>query len=198
MRYPVTSSNQSRQPPRRRGWRCRVIPALVTTLLTCMPAFSGMAGQPSTEYRIKAAFLYNFTSFVTWPEDKAGEAGFTLCVLGDDPFGNLLDKLAGKSVNGRQLVVRRLGSLALLDQCQLVFISEAASDQTGDALALLHELPVLTVSDTRGFTELGGIIEFRIIANKVRFDINLNAAESAGLSISSKLLSLATRFRRKD
>jgi YfiR/HmsC-like len=163
-----------------------------------MPAFSGMAGQPSTEYRIKAAFLYNFTSFVTWPEDKAGVAGFTLCVLGDDPFGNLLDKLAGKSVKGTQLTVRRLQNLALLDQCNLVFISEIANGETGDALALLQGLPVLTVSDTRGFTELGGIIEFRIIANKVRFDINLKAAESAGLSISSKLLSLATRFRQMD
>jgi hypothetical protein len=59
-------------------------------------------------------------------------------------------------------------------------------------------LPVLTVSDVRGFANLGGIIEFRIIANKVRFDINVNAAESAGLIISSKLLSLATRFRRND
>jgi hypothetical protein len=163
-----------------------------------MPASSGMAGQPSTEYRIKAAFLYNFTSFVTWPDDPAGASGFTLCVLGDDPFGNLLDKLAGKSVNGTQLVIRRLGSLALLDQCKLVFISETSDDQIGGALALLHELPVLTVSDTRGFTERGGIIEFSIIANKVRFDINLNAAESAGLGISSKLLSLATRFRQND
>jgi flavin-binding protein dodecin len=198
MRNPVTNSNQGRQPRCRRGWRWRVMPALVTTLLACMPAFSGIAGQPSTEYRIKAAFLYNFTSFVTWPDDKSGEAGFVLCVLGNDPFGNLLDKLAGKSVNGRQLVIRRLDSLALVDQCKLVFISEAASDRIGDALMLLHELPVLTVSDTRGFTELGGIIEFRIIANKVRFDINLKAAESAGLNISSKLLSLATRFRQKD
>ena len=163
-----------------------------------MPAFSGIAGQPSTEYRIKAAFLYNFTSFVTWPDNLAGESEFTLCVFGDDPFGELLDKLAGKSVNGRQLVVRRLESLALLDQCKLVFISEMPSDQLGAALALLHGLPVLTVSDIHGFTELGGIIEFRIIENKVRFDINVNAAESSGLNISSKLLSLASRFRRDD
>jgi len=198
MRDPVTGSSQNRQHIRRPGWRNRVIPALAATLLACMPVFSGIAGQPSTEYRIKAAFLYNFTSFVTWPEGPAGASGFTLCVLGDDPFGNLLDKMAGKSVNGTQLVVRRLGNPALLDQCKLVFISETSSDQIGDALALLHELPVLTVSDIRGFTERGGIIEFRIIANKVRFDINLGAAESAGLSISSKLLSLATRFRKND
>ncbi len=163
-----------------------------------MPASSGMAGQPSTEYRIKAAFLYNFTSFVTWPEEFSGKTGFTLCVFGNDPLGNLLDKLAGKSVKNTQLVVRRLQSLALLDECQLVFISEMSSDQLDPALALLHELPVLTVSDTRGFTERGGIIEFRIIENKVRFDINNNAAESAGLNISSKLLSLATRFRKND
>jgi hypothetical protein len=198
MRDSVTGSGQNRQHIRCHGWRNRVIPVLVATLLACMPAFGGIAGQPSAEYRIKAAFLYNFTSFVTWPKDPAGASGFTLCVLGDDPFGNLLDKLAGKSVNGSRLEVRRLGGLALLDQCKLVFISATSRDQIGDALALLQELPVLTVSDIRGFTARGGIIEFRIIANKVRFDINLGAAESAGLSISSKLLSLATRFRRND
>jgi len=167
-------------------------------LFACIPALNGIAGQPSTEYRIKAAFLYNFTSFVTWPDDPAGASDFTLCVLGEDPFGRLLDKLTGKSVKGKQLIVRRLGNQALLDQCKLVFISATSSDQIGGALALLQELPVLTVSDVRGFTNQGGIIEFRIIANKVRFDINLNAAESAGLHISSKLLSLATRFRRDD
>lgn len=184
--------------PSRPGWRHRVIPVLAAMLLACQPAFSGAAAQPSTEYRIKAAFLYNFTRFVTWPANPAGESGFTLCVLGDDPFGNLLDTLAGKSVNNMPLEVRHPGNLALLEQCKLVFISEAAIGQIGDAVELLHELPVLTVSDVRGFTELGGIIEFRIISNKVRFDINLSAAKSSGLSISSKLLSLATRFRQGD
>jgi len=203
MHAPVTGNSQNsqnRQHSRRPGWRNRVISALAATLLACIPALSGIAGQTSAEYRIKAAFLYNFTSFVTWPEDPAGASGFgfTLCVLGDDPFGNLLDKLAGKSVNGAQLVIRRLDDLVLLEECRLVFISETASDQIDDALARLHELPVLTVSDIHGFTERGGIIEFRIVANKVRFDINLGAAESAGLGISSKLLSLATRFRQND
>jgi len=198
MQAPVTGNSQNRQHSRRPGWRNRVISALAATLLACIPAPSGIAGQTSTEYRIKAAFLYNFTSFVTWPEDPAGASGFTLCVLGDDPFGNLLDKLAGKSVNGAQLVIRRLDDLVLLEECRLVFFSETASDQIDDALARLHELAVLTVSDIHGFTDRGGIIEFRIIANKVRFDINLGAAESAGLGISSKLLSLATRFRQND
>ena len=195
MRNPVTTGRLQQRGTCRRG---RLIAALAAALLACMPAFSSIAGQPSTEYRIKAAFLYNFTSFVSWPEEHAGQAGFTLCVFGNDPFGKLLDKLAGKSVKDTKLVVRRLESLALLDQCQLVFISEMSNDRLDAALALLHRLPVLTVSDIRGFTELGGIIEFRIIENKVRFDININAAESAGLSISSKLLSLATRFRRDN
>lgn len=195
MRDPVKTG---RQQQRRACWRSRSIAALAAALLACMPAFNSIAGQPATEYRIKAAFLYNFTSFVTWPDELAGQAGFTLCVFGNDPFGNLLDKLAGKPVKNTRLAIRRLESLALLDQCQLVFISEMSSDQLDPALALLHGLPVLTVSDMRGFTELGGIIEFRIIENRVRFDININAAESAGLSISSKLLSLATRFRRSD
>ena len=194
----MTGSNPKRWRTCHAVWRRRVISALAAALLACLPAISSSTGQPSTEYRIKAAFLYNFTSFVTWPDAPETEAGFTLCVLGEDPFGNLLDRLSGKPVNGVPLVVRRLKSLALLDQCKLVFISAASGPLVGDALGLLQELPVLTVSDVRGFTDLGGIIEFRIISNKVRFDINVNAAESAGLNISSKLLSLATRFRRND
>jgi hypothetical protein len=195
MRDPVNNGGQQQRHTCRRS---RVIAALAGALLACMPAFSSIAGQPSTEYRIKAAFLYNFTSFVTWPEQFAGQDRFTLCVFGNDPFGNLLDRLAGKSLKNRQLVIRRLESLALLDQCQLVFISELSGDQLAPALAVLHGLPVLTVSDMHGFTELGGIIEFRIIDNRVRFDINIHAAELAGLNISSKLLSLATRFRQSD
>ncbi|MGD2138457.1 MAG: YfiR family protein, partial [Gammaproteobacteria bacterium] len=76
----MAGSNPENRQTRRRWWRSRVIPVLAATLLACLPAFSDGAGQPSTEYRIKAAFLYNFTSFVTWPDDTANASGFTLCV----------------------------------------------------------------------------------------------------------------------
>lgn len=171
---------------------------LASVLCVGTPAHSGAAGSPSAEYRIKVAFLYNFTSFVDWPEGSGAASGFTLCVLGDDPFGKQLDKLAGKPVKDTRLVVRRLERPEFLEQCQLVFIGAMSSGQLNTTLALLDGLPVLTVSDIRGFTQLGGIIEFRNIANKIRFAINVDAAETAGLGISSKLLYLASNFRNSD
>jgi hypothetical protein len=198
MRNPGTGSNRSRQHICLTCRRKCAAPVLVATILVRMPAFSYAAGVPSTEYRIKAAFLFNFTSFVSWPEDPADASVFSLRVPGDAPIGNLPDKLADKSAHGTQLMVRCPGSLASLDRCQPVYLSEACHDQIDNTLVLLHALPVLAVSDMRGFTAVGGIIEFRIISNRLRFDINRNAAGAACLSISSELLSLATRFRRDD
>jgi len=182
----------------RRLFNRRTVAALAVLLVICVPAISGVPGASSTEYRIKAAFLYNFTSFVNWPEGTTGESGFTLCILGQDPFGTLLDNLAGKLVNNTPLIIKRIGRSEHLGQCRLLFIGETSTQQLRKTLSLLHDTPVLTVSDTTGFTELGGMIEFRVIANKVRFAINNKAAESAGLSISSKLLNLATHSRWDD
>jgi hypothetical protein len=142
------------------------------------------------EYRVKTAFLYNFSRFVTWPEATMQDrTEFTLCVIGTDPFGTELDNLAGKAVQKQTLVIRRLSSLAMLDDCQLLYIGE--NTEPTEVLLLLREQPVLTVSDAAGFIEEGGIIQFMLIQNKVRFRINAGAANHAGLNISSKLLSLA-------
>jgi hypothetical protein len=151
----------------------------------------------TTEYRVKTAFLYNFSRFVTWPEAALRDrTGFSLCVIGSDPFGTLLDKLAGKTVQNHPLVVRRLGSLAMLDDCQLVYIGKNAA--LDDVLLLLGEKPVLTVSEATDFVEQGGIIQFTLVQNKVRFRINVDAASNAGLIISSKLLSLAISVTGED
>ena len=143
-----------------------------------------------SEYQVKTAFLYNFSRFVTWPQaTRQHRPEFTLCVTGSDPFGPELDRLAGKAVQDKTLVVRRLSSLAMIDDCQLVYIGDDAAHS--EILLLLGKQPVLTVSDAAGFIEEGGIIQFMLIQDKVRFRINVGAANAAGLNISSKLLSLA-------
>lgn len=167
--------------------------ALVGTL-ACSPAHADNSDAQLTEYRIKSAFLYNFTRFVTWPEAAKGGPVFNLCVLGADPFGNTLDALEGKKVDDSNLAVRRHAALQDTAGCQLVYVNVPPSrlNRTMDALA---GKPVLTVSDMAGFTEAGGIIKFKLVDNKIRFDINIDAARQSDLSISSKLLSLATIVR---
>jgi hypothetical protein len=143
-----------------------------------------------TEYHVKAAFLYNFSRFVNWPQ--AIEQTFRICVIGENPFGDLLDPLIGKSVHDSVLVVEEHSTLENIHECQLAYISPSLEKQIDAVLTELKKHPILTVSDINGFTHAGGMIELNLNGKKVSFAINTNAADTAGLSISSKLLSLAT------
>lgn len=168
----------------------QALPALLILLLLSTPASSAADEAQSTEYRIKTAFLYNFARFVSWPEAALQEhSEFSLCTLGNTRFEEQLDTLGGKTVHGKKLVVKRLDQPEDALNCQLVFLGR--SDAPGDILWMLREHPVLTVSDAAAFTEKGGMIEFKVVDNKIRFRINADAASMAGLTISSKLLSLA-------
>ena len=182
-------------PPRRSNHLAQVIgqAALLFAFLCCLPVSSKADEQLVTEYQIKADFLYNFTRFVNWPDNTTQpENNFTLCVLGDDTFGESLDLLAGRNVQGQVLNVRRLSAQPVTDSCRVLYISQSDSYRMADILATLSGKPVLTVSDTREFARQGGMIRLKLVENKVRFDINIDAVERAGLNISSKLLSLAT------
>lgn len=174
------------------GTRCMqpVMAALLLMLLLSAPV-AGMADEAQhTEYRVKAAFLYNFSRFVSWPEAALQDRNeFSLCTLGSTLFGKQLDTLTGKTVHSKTVAVKHFDRPEDIVDCQLVFIGQ--SDKLTEALWTLKEQPVLTVSDAAAFTEKGGMIQFKLVDNKVRFRINANAARTAGLTISSKLLSLA-------
>ena len=149
--------------------------------------------QPLREYRIKAAFLYNFAKFVEWPSEAFDDEDSTLIlgVFGDDPFGAALQSLRGKTVRGRRLIIKRFDSLLDLDQCHILFITSSAPQQQQKALESLQGSNVLTVGEMQRFAQMGGIINFVIRKNKLRFEINLDAGKRAGLVISSQLLKLA-------
>jgi hypothetical protein len=177
------------------GWLNNCAPIVLTALMACTPVFSQADDQLVTEYRIKAAFLYNFSRFVEWPEEIQQSDRFTVCVLGIDPFGDVIDSLAGKAVHDKQLVILRLTGRAVAGECRVVYISDSESGRINSILASLENRPVLTVSDSAAFAEKGGMIRLKLVDKKVRFDINNDAAQRAGLNISSKLLELATIVR---
>lgn len=177
----------------RQTGRKLALPVMLVALLSCASAFSVADDSQSTEYRVKAAFLYNFSRFVTWPENTLQENGvFNLCVLGSDPFRELLDPLSGKSTHKSLLNIKRLATLDQGHACQIIFISQTGSRDLKHIMSVLKQQAVLTVSDMEDFTAHGGIIQFKLVDNKVRFNINIDNASHAGLTISSKLLSLAT------
>lgn len=150
-----------------------------------------------TEYQVKAAYLANFAKFVEWPPGAVTAGNpIPICVVGQDPFGPVLDAaVSGESVDRHPLVARRIGSMSDVDGCRIVFVSSNEA-MAGAALAAAERTPILTVSDIPGFLKQGGMIEFVLDANRVRFEINLAAARAAGLNLSSELLRVATAVRR--
>jgi hypothetical protein len=169
--------------------------ALVLTVDNCL----GQTPSPS-EYQLKAAFLYHFAQFVEWPPTAFPDPAtpMVIAVLGESPFGEDLEKtISGKSINKHPLEVREIHSATeATNSCHLLFISSSEKRRLPETLAALRGTSVLTVSETEGFTESGGMINFVLEGTKIRFRINDAAAKSAGLKISSKLLSLASRPAR--
>jgi len=158
------------------------------------------AQQPKpNEYQVKATYLYNFGRFVKWPEAVPAGKGdsFSVCVLGQDPFGPILDStLAGEALDGKPVVLRRLSKPQDAGECRILFISSTEEKHLKEILTALDENGVLTVSDMPGFARRGGMIQFVLEGDRVRFEINLASAESARLVLSSELLKVAASVKR--
>lgn len=144
------------------------------------------------EYQLKAAFLFHFTSFISWPDEALGDDSIEIGVLGQDPFGKALDALDGKVVQGRKVVVKRSRSAKDLKSCAVLFIARSEQRRLPEILSEMDHRPVLTVSEIEGFAHRWGIINFTIAENHVRIEINNEAAKRANLRISSRLLRVAT------
>ncbi len=173
---------------------------LARGLLLCGFAalFGAKAQTPKpTEYEVEAAYLSNFGRFVEWPARSAASDNFPVCVLGPDPFGPLLDAaLKGETIGGAPLAARRVGSAAEAASCRIVFVNSTKDSELKGILAALRNSSALTVSDAFDFTKQGGMIQFVLEGNRVRFEINLAAAQRAGLTLSSQLLKVAVAIRR--
>jgi hypothetical protein len=176
-------------------------------LWVLVTAVSGVGFQRSaaqetapSEYQVKAACIYNFTKFVEWPPEAfppERSSPFVIGVIGDDPFnGELQRAVQNKDVGGRGFVVRHLRNAGEARACHILFVCRSERKSVADILAAVASLPVLTISETDRFVQSGGIINFLVEQNKVRFEINAEAAKKAGLKISSKLLNLGRRYER--
>jgi hypothetical protein len=170
---------------------------LSTVLLSVLLAVGGERTRAQTtaeEYRVKAAFIFHFAQLVDWPPDAqtGTDNSLFLCTLGADPFQGVLEgTVAGKAIGNRVVRIRHLGEPEDMRACQIVFLSKAQSKRIPMLVTNLHNAPVLTVGETAGFLNAGGMIDFLLDENKLRFTINLDAAESARLKIGSRLLILA-------
>jgi len=175
---------------------------LTVAVLLCLSLALGANAQSSdsaasSEYLIKAGFIYNFAQLVQWPSAAFSQADspIVIGILGTDPFGTSIDRVVeNKKLDGRNLIVKRLRwskDLKDLTECNILFISSSEKEHVADVINMVKWLPILTIGETPGFAARGGIINLTLEDNKVRFEVNIGAAKQANLNISSRLLALA-------
>lgn len=155
---------------------------------------AGDASAALSEHRIKAVFLFNFSKFVEWPPGAfaAADTPFVIGVFGRDPFGSDLDDVArGETVNGRQLLVKRVQTVQDAAACQILFIPQSEQANLDELLTALTRSNTLTVSDLDGAARHGAMVRLVTDHDKIRLRINVESARAAGLTISSKLLRAA-------
>ncbi|HEX4485821.1 MAG TPA: YfiR family protein [Terriglobales bacterium] len=158
------------------------------------------ADRKPTEYQVEAAYLFNFGKFVDWPPTSLPntEAPLVVCVLGEDPFGSSLDSILQRgTVKGKAITAKRIGRVEEVASCQVLYISASEAGSVDRILNGVGKISVLTVSDMPQFLDRGGMIQFVLEEGKIRFQINLNAAENARLVLSSELLKVAMTVKRK-
>jgi hypothetical protein len=175
----------------------RMLTALVLAwALLVTPGLDAQSPKP-TDYDVKAAYLYNFGRFVEWPLKAAQDGSFTVCILGQDPFGPTLDAtLSGETIGGKTVVAKRISGPEESGGCQILFLSLTEGSHLNKIISAVNKEPVLTVSDMPQFAQRGGMIQFVLEGKKVRFEVNLTATQHAGLTLSSELLKVATTVRR--
>ena len=194
-----TKSLRSLVPKVRRtpGTRLWLAPLVLAWALLGVQGLWAQGAKP-TDYDVKAVYLYNFGRFVEWPASAGAKSdSFTVCVLGRDPFGPTLDAtLAGEVIGGKSVTAKRISHPQEADGCQIVFLSASEDSQLNKIIQALDKEAVLTVSDIQRFSQRGGMIQFVVEGDRVRFEVNLSAVQRAGLTLSSELLKVATTVRK--
>lgn len=168
---------------------------VIAVLVGLLPARPAPAQNSRREYAIKAGLVYNFLKFVDWPAQALSGNTLVMGVYGSNPFGPSLSSLNGKTVKGRTIAVRVVNSPAEAEDCHVLFIPAEQAGRRSQILEAVRGSSVLTIGESRGFAREGGMINFVVKDDRVGFEVNLEAAERARLSISSQMLKYATIVR---
>jgi hypothetical protein len=186
---------------RAHGSRRNFISIRLVFLFLLYSAYLPAQQTKAPESAVKATYLYNFSRFVQWPADAAAakSGSFSICVLGEDPFGTVLDTiLSGEAVGGKPVMTKRVMKAQDALNCHVLYISASEDSRLKEILAEVDKAGVLTVSDIPQFSQRGGMIQFIVVGNKLRFEVNLTNAQSAGLTLSSDLLKVAVAVRKSS
>jgi hypothetical protein len=185
-------------PSIRDGWRAAAVAALAAALSAIPGGAGGALTDTASDVAVKAALLYSFAKFTVWPA-LAPSAPIVACIAGnDDVAAEFTQVVTGHNAGGHVFDLRPAHDSATWPICNLLFVADDQIRRGSTGLAALKRLPILTVSDSRGFATSGGVIELYLEAGRMRFAINIDAADGAGLHLSSRLLGLAKIVRNAD
>jgi hypothetical protein len=169
--------------------------ALALAVVTHHTANAAGEARP-TEFQVKAAYLYNFGKFVRWPDSAAPslDSPFTICVVGKNPFDDALEAaVAGQTINGHRVSLKNVTEVSKVAGCQILYVDGSETRRFKSVLNSVRRMPVVTVSDAGDFLDQGGMIQFVLVNDHVRFAVNLVAAREAGIQLSAELLKAATK-----
>jgi hypothetical protein len=156
-----------------------------------MNFLDGRVAANSLEHKIKAIFIYKFIHFIEWPDSGKSSEEMTIGVLGDSPLWKSLNELKKEEDPNNKIKLMKIGTLSEIKDCEILFVSTSEKSRFQELLVRTEGTPTLTISDTQGFADMGGQINFYLKDGKVRFEINIDSVKKSHLRISSKLLRLA-------
>lgn len=158
------------------------------------PAWAeAVEGKQASAESTKAGFVYNFIKYTAWPAGGEPQGDVRVCTLRANALQGQLSRLQGLKVGELSVTVVRPSGPEEWGRCQVLYVSSADADRVETVLRFLARKPVLTISDLPDFAQQGGMIELREVDQRIRFEVNLGAAQRAGLALSSPMLKLALR-----
>jgi hypothetical protein len=170
-------------------WSIALLGTLSLGLGACIAA---QAAEAYSADAVKAEFLYRFAGYVEWPEDRPGDAPFTIAVAASDGvFNELQHLLPGRTIQNRRVEIRKVSAISDLEHAQILYVPSHAQPGARELLAAAARRPILIVTDEAGGLGNGSVVNFLLVDRHVRFEISLTAAERSGLKINSGLLSVA-------
>ncbi len=199
----IISMRFSRKSPVAEKWRpgrflCPLLIGLITTLNVMGHAAQAAEPAIANEYQVKAVCLFNFAMFAEWPDSVFAATNSPICIgiLGVNPFGKVLEQVVkGEKIKDRKLEIKLFRKGENVKDCQILFISKSEKEQITQTLTGLGTASILTVGETDGFCAGGGMINFFLQENKVKFEINPDAARNVNIKISAQVLSLGKIVR---
>lgn len=170
-----------------------IVTIISTACLVLMCSAFGWA-QSTDEYSLKAALNYNFAKYTQWPE-TGGNNAVEFCFF-NGSYKPSFEPLMGKTLDDKTIIIRKLKGLSEIDTCHLLYVDTENRSLLSTMLSRTSNKPILTVSDHAGFAESGGMIEIVKVDNRLRFKVNLAVLRENGISMSSRVLSLASEIIR--